>query len=180
MNILYLLVIHDYLKPLVCVTIKMKKIRFQINGNLLILKNFRLQICSGAMMSKEFCLITPHPGANLLNPSLALILTLEWGAIKWIISERTWDWPLQPYPPRSRGPPCWLDPWNSDVGFETILNFSTTKRKPIFLLQRSKKDGRSFKLTKNCYFISSLSEVNCILNELVEVKGTEIYPWLLT
>lgn len=77
MNILYLLVIHDYLKPLVSVTIKMKKIRFQINVNLLILKNFRLQICSGAMMSKEFCLITPHPGANLLNPSLALILTLE-------------------------------------------------------------------------------------------------------
>lgn len=77
MNILYLLVIHNYLKPLVSVTIKMKKIRFQINVNLLILKNFRLQICSGAMMSKEFCLITPHPGANLLNPSLALILTLE-------------------------------------------------------------------------------------------------------
>lgn len=77
MNILYLLVIHNYLKPLVSVTIKMKKIRFQINVNLLILKIFRLQICSGAMMSKEFCLITPHPGANLLNPSLALILTLE-------------------------------------------------------------------------------------------------------
>lgn len=77
MNILYLLVIHNYLRPLVSVTIKMKKIRFQINVNLLILKNFRLQICSGAMMSKEFCLITPHPGANLLNPSLALILTLE-------------------------------------------------------------------------------------------------------
>lgn len=77
MNILYLLVIHNYLKLLVSVTIKMKKIRFQINVNLLILKNFRLQICSGAMMSKEFCLITPHPGANLLNPSLALILTLE-------------------------------------------------------------------------------------------------------
>lgn len=77
MNILYLLVIHNYLKLLVSVTIKMKKIRFQINVNLLILKIFRLQICSGAMMSKEFCLITPHPGANLLNPSLALILTLE-------------------------------------------------------------------------------------------------------
>lgn len=77
MNVLYLLVIHNYLKPLESVTIKMKKIRFQINVNLLILKNFRLQICSGAMMSKEFCLITPHPGANLLNPSLALILTLE-------------------------------------------------------------------------------------------------------
>lgn len=77
MNILYLLVIHNYLKPLVNVTIKMKKIRFQINVNLLILKIFRLQICSGAMMSKEFCLITPHPGANLLNPLLALILTLE-------------------------------------------------------------------------------------------------------
>lgn len=77
MNILYLLVIHNYLKPLVSVTIKMKKIRFQINVNLLILKIFRLQICSGAMMSKEFCLITPHPGANLLNPSLVLILTLE-------------------------------------------------------------------------------------------------------
>lgn len=147
------------------------KIRFQFNVNLLIFKIFRLQICSGAMMSKEFCLITPHPGANLLNPSLALILTLEWGGRKWIISERTWNWPLRPYPPRSRGPPYWLDPWNSDVGFENKLNLATTKIKPIFLQQWNIKDGRSLKLTKNCYYISSLSEVNPLLNELVEVKG---------
>lgn len=41
MNILYLLVIHNYLKPLESVTIKMKKIRFQINVNLLIFKKFQ-------------------------------------------------------------------------------------------------------------------------------------------
>lgn len=148
------------------------KIKFRFNVNLLIFtfKIFRLQICSGAMMSKEFCLIIPHLGANLLNPSLVLILTLEWGARKWIISERTWNWPLQPYPPQSRGPLYWLGQWNSDVHFETKFNLAT-KTEPIFLLQWNIKDGRSLKLTKKCYYISSLFEVNHLLNELVEVKG---------
>lgn len=43
-----------------------------------------------------------------------------------------------------------------------------------------KKMERLFKLTKNCYFISSLSEVNRILNELVEVKGQRNWDLSLT